>query len=174
MEFAIDLVGQEDDRIASCHSRQPSELVGAIRLACRGVRIVQRDEARPLGVSLSEAFQIVRLKLPVAGRRRFYPSDVPSHHASLRSIRDPGGCRDNQITVIRQLQQEHQLLRAGSNQHVLRLSLDAVAAMVVFGDGLPKFSEPTDRQVVLSVGMLAKDLHNGLGHGKRRLVPGPA
>ena len=49
VEFAIDLVGQQDDPIASCDSRQSSELLGAVRLACRVVRIVQDDEARPLG-----------------------------------------------------------------------------------------------------------------------------
>ena len=170
VEFAIDLVGQQDDPIASCDSRQSSELLGAVRLACRVVRIVQDDEARPLGVRLAEAFQIGRLKLPFAGRRRVYPSNLSSDDASLRRIRDPGGCRDDQITVVHQLQEEHELLGAGSNQHVLRLSLDAVAAMVVVGHGLSKRREPTDRQVVPSGGVLTKGLHHGLGHGKRRLA----
>ena len=42
--------------------------------------------------------------------------------------------------------------------------------MVVSGHGLPKRREPADRQIVLSVGVLAKGLHDGLGHGKRRLA----
>ena len=170
VEFAVDLVGQQNDPIPSRDRRQSSELVGAIGVACGVVRIVQDDEARPLGVGLAEPLEIVRPHVPVVRRRRVDPADGPSDDPRLRRIRDPAGCRDDEVPVVHQLEQEHELLGARANQHVLRMAHDAVAAMVVSSHGLPKRSQPAYRQVLLAVGVVAKGLHHGLGYGKRRLA----
>ena len=145
VNLSVDFVRQDDDTVASRHLADLAQLVRVVRMAGRVVRIVQHDDARASRIGFAQPLQILRLQLPVVRARRLDPAHVAPDDPRLRRIRHPRWRRDDQIAVVDQLQQEHQLFRARSDQHVLGVPVDTVATAVIFRDGRTQRFEPSDR-----------------------------
>jgi hypothetical protein len=101
-------------------------------------------------------------------------SDPTAEDLGLRRVGNPRRRRDHDLAVEHHLQQEHQLLRAGADQHVLAGGRHAVAALVVLGDGLAQLRQPTHSKVGLLRGVRAQRLDDGARHGERRLAQAQA
>ncbi len=90
-------------------------------------------------------------------------------NVGLGGIGDPARCRYEQVTVIDQLQEEHQFFRTGPDQDVAGMKIEALSALVIIDYRLLQLRQPPHRQVVLLVGIGLQLLDNGKGDGEGRL-----
>lgn len=94
---------------------------------------------------------------------------MPSDDVSLGGVGDPARGRDHEIPVVGELEDEHQLLRAGADQDVLGGPLDAVAPCVVVRDRLSQRGKALYGEIFLFVGMGPQRLDHRLWNREGRL-----
>ena len=169
VDLAVDLVGEQDHAVPARHFRQLLQGVHAVRLA-RGVgRVVQDHESGTGGIRATDRVQLGGLERPAVFRCRRDPPDVPSDDVSLGGVGDPARGRDHEIPVVGELEDEHQLLRAGADQDVLGGPLDAVAPCVVVRDRLSQRGKALYGEIFLFVGMGPQRLDHRLWNREGRL-----
>mmetsp|Transcript_6144 Transcript_6144/g.10579 ORF Transcript_6144/g.10579 Transcript_6144/m.10579 type:complete len:312 (-) Transcript_6144:253-1188(-) len=114
----VNLIRQNQQAMFSCHLRQSFHLLCRASCACGIARIVEDQQARPLG-GLAGCLQGFCLELPLLLLRGLNPQDLAAQELRLRSIADPAGSWKQQLALQHGLQQVDQLLGARSHHNIL-------------------------------------------------------
>ena len=131
VQLAIDFVGNEDHLVLLRHLGQRLQFVGSVGVAGRIRRIVEDDDAWTTRIITAGAVEIIRHQPPVVFWPGRHPVDLAPDDARLWRVRHPTRRGNDQIAVIDELQDKHQLLRAWADQHIVASALDTVHATVI-------------------------------------------
>ena len=169
MQFAVDLVGEQHDAVLARDAGdfpQVDFLVGRTR---RVARVVEDEDARSLRIFAAQRRDRVRRDSVPVLRGGRQPTHLPADDTGLRRVGHPGGGGDDEVAVVDELEKEHQLLAARSDQHVVGGHSDALSAAMVVGDRRAQGRQAPDRQVSLLVGVGLQLFDDRARDGERRL-----
>ena len=133
------------------------------------MRVVENDQSRTIRIARAELFELLGHQTPIVLGPRAKPSDRAPDDLSLWLIGHPRRRGNTEVPVIDELYQKHQLLGAGTDEHVVAGALDGVLAPMILRHRVAQFAKPLDREVVLLVGVLLQRFNDGARNGKRRL-----
>ncbi len=169
VKLTVDFVGQNHDVVVAGNFGHLLELAARKRLSSGIGRIVQHQDPGGVPGTPAQLLKLLRCGEPTILDRRGKGQDRASNDPRLRFVRYPGWRRNDDLSVVANLQEEHQYLRSRPNQNILGGALDSERPPVVIGNGFTEFHEALDRQIILACRVPAEFRNDGLRHGKRRL-----
>ena len=103
--------------------------------------------------------QLLRGQKPTIVATGWQPVNMSAYDMGLRGIRDPTWSWNDQVSVVDQLQDEHQFLGTGADQNMVGVEVQVLSALVVFCNGLLQGWQTTHRQVVFLMSIRLKFFH---------------
>ena len=169
MQPAIDLVGQQDEAISARDLGDRFKLFNAVGDAC-GVRgIVQDHDPGPAGVVATEHVELLRTQAPSILCLRWQPPHLPPNDLRLGCVGHPCRRGDDDIPVVDELHQEHELLGSWPDEHVVWRRRDPERTAVMLRHRLAELMQSLDRKVGLLKRVASQFLDHGRGNWKGRL-----
>ena len=144
-------------------SRRPDIRIGRVR------GIVQDHDPGPAGVVATEHVELLRTQAPSILRLRWQPPHLPPNDLRLGCVGHPCRRGDDDIPVVDELHQEHELLGSWPDEHVVGRRRDPERTAVMLRHRLAELMQSLDRKVGLLKRVASQFLDHGRGNWKGRL-----